>query len=102
MSTIHLEFTEKLPLVIEILKAHKVKTAYLFGSVLTDRFNEKSDLDILVNINQHYFDDYADNYFSLQDKLLFVCKRPVDIITEQSLQNKYFIESINQNKYAII
>ncbi|MBQ7489293.1 MAG: nucleotidyltransferase domain-containing protein [Bacteroidales bacterium] len=43
------QFAPQLNLVIEILKQHKVKNAYLFGSVLTDRFNDQSDIDLLVN-----------------------------------------------------
>jgi predicted nucleotidyltransferase len=34
---------------VNILALHKVKNAYLFGSVLTDRFNSASDVDFLVN-----------------------------------------------------
>ena len=39
-----------LPLIILLFEKHKVKDAYLFGSVITDKFNKKkSDVDFLVN-----------------------------------------------------
>lgn len=40
-----------LPKVIELLEKHKVKSAYVFGSVLSERFNEQSDIDFLVNLH---------------------------------------------------
>jgi predicted nucleotidyltransferase len=32
----------------EIFKTHKVEKAFIFGSALTERFDENSDLDFLV------------------------------------------------------
>ena len=40
--------TDKLPQVRELLKKHKVKKAYAFGSVCTDHFNKASDIDFLI------------------------------------------------------
>ena len=35
-----------LPLIFSLFEKHKVKDAYLFGSVITDKFDEKkSDVD---------------------------------------------------------
>lgn len=46
---INAQFKPYLDNVVRILALHKVKNAYLFGSVLTDRFNSSSDVDFLVN-----------------------------------------------------
>ena len=92
-----------LPLIISLFEKHKVKDAYLFGSVITDKFDEKkSDVDFLVN-----FIDGIDPLekgellwnlrFSLEDHL----KRPIDLITESSLKNPYFIEEVNETKMKI-
>lgn len=36
---------------------------YVFGSILTPRFNEQSDVDILVNFHQDVdYNSYADNF----------------------------------------
>ena len=32
-----------------LCKAHKVKSLYAFGSVLTDKFNNESDVDLIVD-----------------------------------------------------
>jgi len=44
------------------------------------------------------FGDYADTYFELAEEFEKVFKRPVDLVTEKSLSNPYFIESINKSK----
>lgn len=92
-----------LPLIISLFEKHKIKDAYLFGSVITDKFDEeKSDVDFLVN----FIDDIDplekgellwSLRFSLEDNL----KRPVDLITETSLKNPYFIEEVNETKIKI-
>ena len=39
-----------LPLIVSLFEKHKIKDAYLFGSAITDKFDEeKSDVDFLVN-----------------------------------------------------
>jgi predicted nucleotidyltransferase len=88
--------------VITILKKHKIIRASLFGSVLTDHFNEKSDVDFLVTIENGLDPLEAgghlwDAYYELKDLL----NREVDVITERSLKNPYFIQQINTTKLPI-
>ena len=77
---------------------NKVKRLFVFGSVLTDQFNESSDVDLLVDIAQSDPFDYAESYFDLKFKLQDLLKRPVDLLEEKSLKNTYLIENINQTK----
>jgi len=37
--------------ILEVLKAYDVRKASLFGSIVNGNFNEKSDIDILVEFN---------------------------------------------------
>lgn len=78
--------------------AHNVKTLFAFGSVCTERFNENSDVDLLISFNTMDFGDYADTYFNLADKFEDLFHRPVDLVTEKSLSNPYLIDSINNTK----
>jgi predicted nucleotidyltransferase len=90
------------PLIISLFEEHKIKDAYLFGSALTNNFNEKSDVDFLVNFNDN-LDPLEKGEllwslrFSLEDNL----NRAVDLITESSLKNPYFIEELNETKQKI-
>ena len=42
--------------------------------------------------------DYADTYFDLADKFEDLFHRSVDLVTDKSLSNPYFIDSINKTK----
>lgn len=78
--------------------AHNVKTLFAFGSVCTDKFNEDSDIDLLISFNPMDYSDYADTYFELADKFENLFDRAVDLVTDKSLSNPYFIDSVNQTK----
>ena len=101
-SVINTSVQPHLPLIVSLFKKHKIKDAYLFGSALTDRFNAKSDVDFLVNFDKN-LDPLEKGEllwslrFSLEDNL----NRNVDLITESSLKNPYFIEEINEKKIKI-
>lgn len=45
------DIKSKLPEIIDVCKRHKVVKLYLFGSVLTDNFNENSDVDFLIDFD---------------------------------------------------
>ena len=77
---------------------HNVQSLFVFGSVCTDNFNDKSDIDLLITFNPMDYGDYADTYFELAEMFENLFQRPVDLVTEKSLSNPYFIESINNTK----
>jgi predicted nucleotidyltransferase len=77
---------------------HNVKNLFAFGSVCTDRFNDKSDIDLLVSFNPMDYGDYADTYFELVEKFEKLFKRQVDLLTDKSLKNPYFIDTVNRTK----
>ena len=43
---------DKLPEVIQTLKTHRVTKAYAFGSVCTNQFNSKSDIDLMIDFEE--------------------------------------------------
>ena len=99
---IHTSIQAKLPNLIDILKSHKVKRAYAFGSVCTTHFNPDSDIDLLIAFEDGIDPiEYGDLYWSLDEKLPALLDRPVDILTEKQLRNPYFIKVINRTKTAL-
>ena len=85
-----------------ICKILKIKRLYVFGSVVSDKFTEKSDIDFLISFSDGLtVDEYTNNYFSLHYKLRELFNREIDIVTERTLSNPYFIESINKTKELI-
>lgn len=99
---IHQSIQPYLPKVIELLKMHKITSAYLFGSVLTKEFNEQSDVDFLVNIQSDLDPVEAGGHlWDLTYELQELLNRNVDLITERSLTNPYFIKQINETKFPV-
>lgn len=94
-------FLEKLPQVRQILRQHRVKSAYAFGSVCTDRFGADSDIDLLVSFEKIPFGAYSENFWSLEESLESLLQREVDIVVEKNLRNPFFIEVMNKTKTPI-
>jgi len=93
--------TDKLDVLKMLCKKYDVKTMYVFGSVCSTQFNDQSDLDFLISFKNIPFDQYTDNYFELHYQLQDLFGRKIDLLTEKSLSNPYFIQSINNNKKLI-
>ena len=85
----------------QLCNTYKVKTMYVIGSVCTDKFNETSDIDILISFDNLSVDQYTDNYFDLNYKLQELFDRKIDLLTGKSLSNPYFIKGIKQIKRLI-
>ena len=91
--------------IVALCKKHRVKTLSVFGSILTDRFNENSDVDFLVDFepydpNNPEFDCLI-NYLDLADSLEMVLGRKVDLVVEKGMRNKYFIANVNRSKQLV-
>ena len=66
--------------IFRLCKEHKVKTLYAFGSVLTEKFNNQSDIDFVVDFSNISVEDYADNYFDFKFSLQDTLKREIDLL----------------------
>jgi len=87
---------------IEICKEFKIKRLYVFGSVVGDDFTDNSDIDFLLS----FFDNltpeqYTDNYIELHYRLRKLFFREIDILTERTLKNPYFVNQVNKSKQLI-
>ena len=69
--------------------------------MLTEKFNDKSDIDLLVSFNPLEFGEYADNYFQTAESFEKIFKRRVDLVTDKSLRNPYFVNAVNTTKQQI-
>ena len=85
----------------KLCQSHRVKSLYAFGSVLTDKFSEKSDVDLIVDFDNIDLLDYADNYFDFKYSLESAFNRPVDLLEEKAIRNPYFRKSIEKQKTLI-
>lgn len=80
---------------------HNVKTLYAFGSVLTDRFNEESDIDLVVDFYPLDVSHYADNYYGLKFSLEDTLHRQVDLLEDKAIKNPYFKKVLHEQRQLI-
>jgi predicted nucleotidyltransferase len=84
--------------IIELCDNHNVKELYLFGSVLTDQFNDSSDIDLLIQFDQVELLEYFDNYMDLKEKLEKMFNRQVDLVENQAVHNPIFRKVLDREK----
>ncbi len=96
--------TNNMERIIETCKKMQVQSLYLFGSgTTTGEFNKDSDLDFLFRFKKNQEGmplsgyDYFDLLFSLEE----ITGKKVDLVAEEKLMNKYFIESVNKGKIKL-
>src|ERR1035437_5847169 len=99
---LHPSILALMPQIKELLQKHKIKSAYVFGSALTEKFNLESDVDFLVNLQEGLDPvDAGGHLWDLQDELKDLLHRNIDLIPERSLKNPYFISELNATKLPI-
>lgn len=79
---------------MDVLERRNVKGAWIFGSACTENFNEKSDIDLLIDLEEsdplRYAAAWWDILFELEDST----GRSVDLVTPESLTNTVFKEEV--------
>ena len=85
----------------ELCKLHGVKSLYAFGSVLTDRFGQDSDVDLIVDLYEENPLEYTEKYFSLKYGLQKILGRSVDLLEERSDLNPVIKKEIERSKTVI-
>ena len=87
--------------IVSLCETHKVKSLYAFGSVLTEKFNKESDIDLIVDFANIDVEDYADNYFDFKFSLQNILNRSIDLLEEKAIKNPYLKQAINQHRQLI-
>ena len=78
-----------------LCKKYKVNKLFAFGSILTDRFNDDSDVDLVVSFNKAEVSDYFK--YSLEELL----GREVDLVEEQTIKNPFLKKNVDAAKALI-
>ena len=87
--------------VIELCLNHKVSELYIFGSALTDKFKDSSDIDFLIQFGQIDILEYFDNYMNFKEKLEILLNRHIDIIENQAIKNPIFRKIVDRDKKLV-
>lgn len=89
--------------IIEICKRFHVRKLWAFGSILTPRFSEKSDVDLCVDFDWDNIPllESANNFFGFQEALELLLGRKIDITDDSAVRNPYFREELNETRKLI-
>lgn len=82
--------------VARVCREHGVRRIRVFGSATSDRFDEASDVDLLVEF-QPDLADVFDAYFGLKEDLEALFGRRVDLVMADAVRNPYFEASATAN-----
>lgn len=100
----HLQSKIHIPLphqkIEEFCKKSHIQKLSLFGSVLTNQFNEKSDVDVMVEFTAHFKPSLFD-MVKMENELSFILhNRKVDLKTSKEL-SRYFRDNIIKNAEVV-
>ncbi len=84
-----------------LCEKYKVKELYIFGSILTERFSETSDIDLLIQFDDVELNNYFDNYMDFKDELESLLNFPVDLVENQAIKNPIFRKAIDRDKRLV-
>lgn len=91
--------------IIALCKKYKVAKLWVFGSILTPRFNDESDVDFSVDFDSEAIKreglDWAYIFFDFMHELESLFGRRVDLVCDDSVSNKYFRRELDATKRLI-
>ena len=89
--------------IIELCKRFHVTKLWVFGSIITPRFRQDSDIDFCVDFDWEKIplQDSANNFFGFQEALEKLLGRKIDLTDDSAVRNPYFREELNQTRELI-
>jgi len=82
-------------------KTYQVQELYAFGSVLTDRFAEKSDVDLAVDFNRSSFEGSFQQFIGFKTELEKIFHRHVDLVPFRNIRNQIFRNTLEKTRQCI-
>ena len=87
--------------ITDLCRQYHVKRLFAFGSVITDSFNEQSDVDLIVDFDKKAIKDHFLHFFDFKYSLEDIFHREIDLLEEQPIRNSYLRKNIENSKTLI-
>ena len=91
--------------IVALCRKYRVAKLWVFGSILTPRFNDESDVDFSVNFDSETINreglDWADIFFDFMHELENLFGRRIDIVCDDAVKNKIFRQELDSTKQLI-
>ncbi|MDR2692550.1 MAG: nucleotidyltransferase domain-containing protein [Dysgonamonadaceae bacterium] len=75
--------------IADLCRKYNIRKLFACGLILIDKFNEQSDIDLIVDFDKNAVKDYFNNYFDFKYSLEDVFGREVDLLEDQPVRNSY-------------
>ncbi|MGH2567743.1 MAG: nucleotidyltransferase family protein [Bacteroidota bacterium] len=85
----------------ELCTSYRVKSLFAFGSAVSEKFREDSDVDLLVEFENLDPLEYTENYFNLKFDLEDLLKHSVDLLEMKAIANPFLMQSIDRTKILV-
>ena len=93
--------SENIAAIQALCRHYGIRKLDLFGSAATGSFDpETSDIDFVVDLGE-YTPGTADRYLDLITDLENLLGYPVQMVTEPSIKNPYFRQSIDEQRVGV-
>jgi predicted nucleotidyltransferase len=87
---------------IQLCEHYRVEKLYVFGSVITERFNPlTSDIDLIVELQPMPPTEYGGALINLGIDLETLFERKVDLLSDQPIKNIIFKRVVERTKQLI-
>ena len=91
--------------IIALCKKYKVAKLWVFGSILTPRFNADSDVDFSVDFDAETIKndclDWAEIFFGFMHELENIIGRRIDLVCDDNIRNPHFRQELDSTKQLI-
>jgi predicted nucleotidyltransferase len=93
---------EHLNAIRELCREFGVARLEVFGSVMTDEFDDGSDVDFIVEYPEGYeFGPWAGRLLDLEGRLATLLDREVDLVMSSALNNKWFKREADKTRTVL-
>jgi uncharacterized protein len=82
----------------KLCEQYHVAELYVFGSIVSEKHTNESDIDFLVRFSGVEPLEYFDNYMDFKADLKALFSREIDLVEMQSIKNPILKRSIDRNK----
>ncbi len=85
-----------------ICREHHVRRLSMSGSAVRKDFDAAhSDIDVVVEFEDVPVFGYATNFFALEESLVRLFQRPVDLLTDGSIRNPFLRKAIDRDRVLL-
>jgi predicted nucleotidyltransferase len=95
-----MNLSEHKEMIAKVCRELGVERLDVFGSATRPDFGARSDIDVVVRFDRGPGQMFR-RFFDLKERLERIFNRPVDVVVEDSIRNRYFREAIERSRVNV-